>query len=50
MKCDKCAEETFIIFINSNHEKLCDNCWAKTEKKSEWEIIQEKNERYNKCK
>ena len=46
MECDKCGKETCIIFINKNHEKLCDYCWDKLRKKSEWEIIKEKNERY----
>ena len=50
MKCDKCGEKTFIIFITRNHEKLCNHCWDKMYKKSEWETIEEKNERYNKCK
>jgi hypothetical protein len=45
MMCDKCGEETYIIFITTNHEKLCDNCWNKIPKKSEWEIIKEKNEK-----
>jgi DNA-directed RNA polymerase subunit RPC12/RpoP len=46
MKCDKCGEETYIIFITENHEKLCDNCWSKIIKKSEWKITKEKNEKY----
>ena len=50
MDCDKCGEDTFVIFITKNHEKLCNICWDKINKKSEWEIIAEKNERYNKCK
>ena len=45
MKCDKCGEKTYIIFITENYEKLCDKCWDKTIKKSEWEIIKERNEK-----
>jgi len=44
--CDKCKNKTFVIFINKNHEKLCDHCYDKTKKKSDWELIQEKNEKY----
>ena len=46
MKCDKCGEETYCIFITINHEKLCSDCWCKKEKKSEWEIIKEKNKEW----
>jgi len=27
MKCDKCGEKTFVIFITRNHKKLCDKCY-----------------------
>ena len=46
MECDKCGEKTFVIFITKDHKKLCDNCWGKLPQKNEWEIIQEKNEKY----
>lgn len=47
-KCDRCGSKSYIIFINKNHDKFCDNCWDKTKKKSEWEIIQDKNEKREK--
>jgi len=33
MTCDKCGEDTHIIFITSKHEKVCDKCWDKGQKK-----------------
>jgi len=45
MICDKCKEKTCIITITRNHEKLCDDCWNKIRKKSEWKIIKEKNKK-----
>ena len=33
MICDKCGKDTYIIFITSNHEKICDECWDKEKKK-----------------
>ena len=24
MKCERCGNETFTIYINDNHEKVCD--------------------------
>lgn len=35
MTCDKCGEDTYIIFIASNYDKLCDKCWDKEKKKKE---------------
>ena len=46
MTCDKCGSEICVIFLTAKHEKICDVCWDKINKKSEWEIIKEKNERY----
>jgi len=46
MKCNKCGEKTNVVTINSKHEKLCDHCWNKIIKKTEWEIAKEKNEKY----
>jgi len=46
MECDKCGEDTFVIFITEKHEKLCDSCWSKIKKKSEWEIAKEENKKW----
>lgn len=46
MICDKCGEKTNVVTINSKHEKVCDECWGKKEKKSEWERIQEENKKW----
>lgn len=27
IKCDACGKQTFIIFINTNHDKLCEDCY-----------------------
>ena len=32
MVCDKCGKDTHIIFITSNHDKICDECWDKEKK------------------
>jgi len=48
MECDKCGEKTYVIFITEKHEKLCDSCWSKIIKKSEWKLVEEQNERYKK--
>lgn len=32
MVCDKCGNDTYIIFITGNHEKWCDECWDKERK------------------
>lgn len=31
MKCDKCNKQTFIIFINTNHDKLCEDCYSESQ-------------------
>ena len=46
MICDKCEEKTYVIFITESHEKLCDKCWDKAQKKKEWKNIQKRNEKY----
>jgi len=28
-KCEECGERTYIIYINKEHEKLCDKCYDK---------------------
>jgi len=33
MTCDRCGKDTYVIFITSNYEKLCDECWEKERKK-----------------
>lgn len=33
MTCDKCKEQTYIIFIEKSHKKLCDKCHDKKYKK-----------------
>lgn len=40
MKCDKCGEKTYVIFITRNHRKLCDKCYEKRRKKKEkkWDL------------
>jgi len=35
MTCERCGEDTYIIFITSKHEKICDKCWSKEKKKKE---------------
>jgi hypothetical protein len=35
MTCDKCGEDTYVIFITSKHEKVCDKCWDEEKKKKE---------------
>jgi len=32
MICDKCGEGTYIIFITSKYEKICDKCYDKQQK------------------
>jgi len=34
MKCERCGEETYIIFITKEHEKICDKCEEKENKES----------------
>ena len=29
MKCDDCKTETYIININRDHQKVCDNCYKR---------------------
>lgn len=33
MTCDRCGEDTYIMFITSKHEKICDECWDKEKKR-----------------
>jgi len=33
MKCDKCKKDTYIIFITSKHERICDECEKEKKKK-----------------
>jgi len=32
-KCDKCSEDTYIIYITTDHGKLCSDCHNKKIKK-----------------
>jgi len=33
MKCEICKEDTYVIHVNSKHEKVCDDCYKSTDKK-----------------
>jgi formylmethanofuran dehydrogenase subunit E len=33
MKCDKCGEDTYVVFVNSNHKLLCPDCEEKNKNK-----------------
>lgn len=35
MRCDNCGTQTFVIFIDPNHKKLCWDCYLKNKKKKE---------------
>ena len=35
MTCDRCGQDTYIIFITSNHDKICDECYEKEKGKKE---------------
>ena len=32
MKCDNCGKKTHIIYVQKNHDKLCDKCSKEAEK------------------
>ncbi len=32
MKCERCGNETYVIYINSKYEKICDECYDKKER------------------
>ena len=38
MTCDRCGENTYVIFITSKHEKICDKCWDEEQKKETFQI------------
>lgn len=29
MECDKCGDQTFVIYIDKDHNKLCGSCYDK---------------------
>ena len=34
MKCERCKCDTYVIHVNSKHEKVCIECYRKGEKES----------------
>jgi hypothetical protein len=35
--CDGCGEESYVIYITTSYERLCDKCYEKVRPKSKWE-------------
>lgn len=41
IKCDACGKQTFVIFINTNHDKLCEDCYSEQQLSKQKEMSDE---------